>query len=222
MSAVHIIRDKQTGQLKGSVKIRPVWATETFLRRALLMPAIRQAGAVIRYYRDGRKSSEIMRETGYTRPALMEVLVMVRKALGITRDAKHDAGGRRGARNGARNRIPAKHQEFHEGFSVQPAPWSSRGRRYNPVITDAQLQDYFISPAMQRFEIAHAFWIGDQTSEQIATRFGIKKAAVEYQLARIRRVMNNPLAVVHVSHSITKDGLRRVGVTAPYTRKGKA
>jgi hypothetical protein len=212
---IHIVRDEQTGRIKGTTKIRPVWATERILRRALLMPAIRQLGAVLRYYRDGRKAEEVMRETGYSRAALMELLVATRKGLGITRDAK---GARSGRRN-ARQRISAKHDQFHDGFSVQASPWNSRGRRYHPTFDEAQLQDYFLGPAMQRYEIARAFWVEGLTSGEVAARFGIKKKAVEYQLARVRRVISNPLQPVHVMRRTTKGGLRRDGVTAPYTRR---
>ncbi len=112
---VKIIRDDKTGRIKGSAKDQPAWATEPQLRRALLMPAVRQLGAVLRYYRDGRKAEEVMQETGYTRPALMMLLVRTRRAFGVTRDVKDAQSGRRNARR----RIPAKHDEFHDGFRVQ-------------------------------------------------------------------------------------------------------
>ncbi len=214
---VKIIRDEKTGRIKGSGKDRPAWATEKDLRRILLMPAIRQLGAVLRYYRDGRKAAEVMAETGFSRPGLMALLVRTRKGLGITRDLEPAQSGRRGARR----RIAAAHDQFHEGFSVQPAPWNSRGRRYNPALDEVQLQAFFVGPAMERYEIACRFWISGHTSQQIALSLGIKKKAVEYQLSRLRAVMRNPRQAIKVMRSKTRDGKRRDGVTAPYNRQNK-
>jgi len=211
---VTIIRDERTGKIKGTGKARPCWATERELRRALLMPAIRQLGAVLRYYRDGRKAAEVMRETGYSRPGLMTLLVRTRKGLGITSDVSVAQNKRRGARQ----RLAAKHDQFHEGFSVQSMPWNSRGRRYHPTLDETRLQDFFLGPALQRYFVACAFWIEGLTSGDVAVRFGIKRKAVEYQLARIRRVMSNPLQPIKVMRRVTRDGKRREGVSAPYTR----
>ena len=156
-----------------------------------------------------------MQETGYTRPALMMLLVRTRRAFGVTRDVKDAQSGRRNARR----RIPAKHDEFHAGFSVQPAPWSSRGRRYNPAFDEKQLQDFFLGPAMQRYQIAIAFWLHGRTSGEIAETFGIKKKAVEFQLARIRRMLRNPLQPIKVMRAVTQDGKQRNGVSAPYIHR---
>ena len=215
MNVVHVIRDEKTGRIKGTSKVRPSWATEEHLRRVLLMPAIRQLGAVLRYYRDGRKAAEVTQQTGYSRAGLMTLLVRTRKGLGITRDAEVAQSGRRSARQ----RIAAKHDQFHDGFSFQPLPWSSRGRHYHPVFDEAQLQDFFVGPAMQRYEIARLFWIEGLTSGEVAARFGISKKAVESQLERIRQLMSNPLQRVQVLRGVTRRGQTRDWVTAPYTRQ---
>lgn len=78
--------------------------------------------------------------------------------------------------------------------------------------------DFFCGPAMQRYEIACRFWISGHTSREIALSLGIKQKAVEYQLARIRRVMRNPFQPIKVMRRVTKDGKPREGVTAPYSR----
>ena len=140
---VKIIRDDKTGRIKGSAKDQPAWATEPHLRRVLLMPAVRQLGAVLRYYRDGRKAEEVMQETGYTRPALMMLLVRTRRAFGITRDVKDAQSGRRNARR----RIPAKHDEFHDGFRVQQRPWNSGG---GATIPCSMKRSYRISSSARR------------------------------------------------------------------------
>ena len=215
---IHIVRDERTGRIKGTTKIPPAWATERDLRHVLLMPAIRQLVATLSYYRDGRKAEEVMRESGFTRAALMTLLVRTRKGLGITREP-NVAQARRG---GARQRIPAKHDQFRDGFSLHPAPWNSRGRRYHPTIDEKQLQDFFLRPAMQRYEIARAFWVEGLTSGEVAANLGIKKKAVEFQLSRIKRVMSHPLQRIQVLCSITRTGEKRDGVTATYKRRPKA
>ena len=215
---VIIVRDEKTGRIKGTGKLRPAWANEHDLRRALLMPAIRQFGAVLRYYRDGRKAAEIMRETGYSYSAVMMLLMRTRKALGITRSFKVAQKGL----SGPRRRIPAKHDELRDGFTVQPARWNSRGRRYHIAVDEVRLQvlqNFFLGPAMQRYEIARLFWIESLTAGEVAARLGIKQKAVEYQLGRIMQVMNSPLQSIKVMRGVTQDGKRRDGVTAPYTRR---
>jgi len=215
MGSSMIIRDAITGQIRGSAKEQPVWASEVNLKNTLLMPAIRQMTAVQRFYRDGRTCREISAEVGLSINSIHMLLMRARRGLGAER-LGHDE-----PLFIQPKKVVEKHDEFssRRGFGKRREHWNSKGSRYTMHVDEARLIDFFVRPALQRYRIAELFWLRGLTANEVARVTGINLRSVEFQLGRIRKLMTGKQQRQFVSRGVTRTGKRRTGVTATYQRR---